>query len=245
MKNLFFSSFLCRCPRKLSLYRWEDQTARLRSLRFCNEWNNIQIKPIKATQREGAGVAGPEKNADALSLSRNRLKVIHGHMAWLLLGSSAKRKLSYWSVAFILFTSLPIPIRHGKYGIISREWARPFQTCIYWYVSRGELILYLGTEHPDKVLAICADNPGLLTKSLMGMINLPDRMSLSWISVVASTHTHNIMPFKVFVKVMVGVCFDQRRPAHHPHSLQDRILLRILSNRLIRKTGWEACISAR
>ena len=188
----------------------------------------LQIKPIKATQREGAGVAGPEKGM------RRCIVVVPKQAAE---GNPWSWRGCYWDHQPQAEIEL---LKRGFH--IAYITTDPDQTWEVWYdflvhehglspkpafigMSRGGANSFTwGTEHPDKVLAICADNPGLSQKALMGMDKLAGQ-DIPILNICGSidpilNNTYAIQGVyhgnggRMSVLIKDGT-------AHHPHSLRD------------------------
>lgn len=231
MKNLFFLflfSLVAMSVRAQSFIGEKTDWHGFDRYDFVMSEATLQIKPIKATQREGAGVAGPEKGM------RRCIVVVPKQAAE---GNPWSWRGCYWDHQPQAEIEL---LKRGFH--IAYITTDPDQTWEVWYdflvhehglspkpafigMSRGGANSFTwGTEHPDKVLAICADNPGLSQKALMGMDKLAGQ-DIPILNICGSidpilNNTYAIQGVyhgnggRMSVLIKDGT-------AHHPHSLRD------------------------
>ncbi|MDR1784096.1 MAG: alpha/beta hydrolase [Dysgonamonadaceae bacterium] len=195
---------------------------------FLISETTLQIKQIKATQREGAGASAPEKGTRRCIVVVPQQAVEGNPWSW---------RGCYWDHQPQAEIEL---LKRGFH--IAYITTDPDQTWEVWYnflvnehklspkpafigMSRGGANSFTwGTEHPDKVLAICADNPGLSQKSLMGMDKLAEQ-DVPILNICGSidpilNNTYAIQGVYQGNGGRMSVLIKDG-PAHHPHSLQN------------------------
>ncbi|GHT13315.1 hypothetical protein FACS189432_06710 [Bacteroidia bacterium] len=195
---------------------------------FVINEKTLQIKPIKATQREGNGVAAPEKG------TRRCIVVVPKQAAE---GNPWSWRGCYWDhqpqsevellkrgfhIAYI--TTDPDETWDVWYKFLTEEHGLSPRPAFIGMSRGGANSFTWGTRHPDKVSAICADNPGLSQKSLMSMD------SLAVYDVPILNVCGSIDPILNNTYAIQGIYHGnggrmsvliKDGPAHHPHSLQN------------------------
>jgi hypothetical protein len=188
----------------------------------------LQLTPLKASPQEGNGVRGPEAG------TRRCIVVVPKQAAP---GKPWSWRGCYWDHAPQAEIEL---LKRGFH--IAYITTDPDETWDVWYkflinayglsskpafigMSRGGANAYTwGTKHPDKVLAICADNPGLSQTSLMKMdllaannvpiLNICGSIDPILNNTYAVQSLYHANGGRMSVLVKDGT-------AHHPHSLND------------------------
>ncbi|MDR2119533.1 MAG: alpha/beta hydrolase [Tannerella sp.] len=188
----------------------------------------LQIKPVKATPQEGNGVKAPEKG------TRRCIVVVPKQAAD---GKPWSWRGCYWDHAPQAEIEL---LKRGFH--IAYITTDPDETWDVWYhflvgeyglspkpafigMSRGGANAYTwGTNHPDKVSAICADNPGLSQKSLMSM-HLLAQNDVPILNICGSIDPilHNTYAVQGVYHANEGrmSVLIKDGTAHHPHSLNN------------------------
>ncbi|MDR1556590.1 MAG: alpha/beta hydrolase [Tannerellaceae bacterium] len=188
----------------------------------------FQLTPVKASPREGNGVGGPEAG------TRRCIIVVPEQAAP---GKPWSWRGCYWDHA--PQAEIELLKRGFHIAFITTD---PDETWEVWYkfliktyglspkpafigMSRGGANAYTwGTNHPDKVSAICADNPGLSQTSLMKMdllaandvpiLNICGSIDPILNNTYAVQNIYHANGGRMSVLIKDGT-------AHHPHSLND------------------------
>lgn len=230
MKNLFFL-FLCSLvamsAKAQSFTGEKTDWHGFDRYDFVISETTLQIRPVKATQREGAGVAAPAKG------TRRCIVVVPKQAAE---GNPWSWRGCYWDhqpqaeiellkrgfhIAYI--TTDPDETWEVWYNFLVNEHGLSPRPAFIGMSRGGANAFTWGTKHPDKVLAICADNPGLSQESLMAMNRLAgqdvpvlnicgsiDPLLHNTYAIQGVYHGHG---GRMSVLIKDGT-------AHHPHSLQ-------------------------
>ncbi|GHT18355.1 hypothetical protein AGMMS4957_00510 [Bacteroidia bacterium] len=188
----------------------------------------LQLVPITATAKEGNGVAAPEKG------TRRCIVVVPKQAAE---GNPWTWRGCYWDhepqaevellkrgfhVAYI--TTDPDETWDVWYAFLTREYKLSPKPAFIG-MSRGGTNSYTwGTNHPDKVTAICADNPGLTHTSLMKMDLLAQNdVPLLHICGSIDPILHNTYAIENLYHANGGriSVLVKDGAAHHPHSLHN------------------------
>jgi pimeloyl-ACP methyl ester carboxylesterase len=187
-----------------------------------------QLTPIKATPQEGNGVNGPQAG------TRRCIIVVPKQAAS---GNPWTWRGCYWDhapqaeiellkrgfhVAFI--TTDPDETWDVWYKFLTKEYGLSPKPAFIG-MSRGGANAYTwGTNHPDKVLAICADNPGLSQTSLMKM-DLLAANDVPLLNICGSIDPilHNTYAVQSIYHANGGrmSVIVKDGTAHHPHSLSN------------------------
>ncbi|MDR2806317.1 MAG: alpha/beta hydrolase [Dysgonamonadaceae bacterium] len=195
---------------------------------FVINEKTLQIKPVKATQREGNGVANPEKG------TRRCIIVVPKQAAK---GNPWSWRGCYWDhqpqaeiellkrgfhIAFI--TTDPDETWDVWYKFLTEEHGLSPRPAFIGMSRGGANAFTWGTGHPDKVSAICADNPGLSQKSLMSM-DLLAANDVPLLNICGSidpilNNTYSIQGIYHGNGGRMSVLIKDGS-AHHPHSLQN------------------------
>jgi pimeloyl-ACP methyl ester carboxylesterase len=193
---------------------------------FVMNETSLQIKPLTATPQEGTGVKAPEKG------TRRCIVVVPQRAAE---GNPWSWRGCYWDHA--PQAEIELLKRGFHIAFITTD---PDETWDVWYkflteehglspkpafigMSRGGSNAYTwGTAHPDKVSAICADNPGLSHASLMKMdllaendvpiLNICGSIDPILHNTYAIQGVYHANGGRISVLIKDGM-------AHHPHSL--------------------------
>ncbi|MDR0542548.1 MAG: alpha/beta hydrolase [Dysgonamonadaceae bacterium] len=195
---------------------------------FVLNEKTLQIKQIKASQREGNGVANPEKG------TRRCIVVVPRQAAE---GNPWSWRGCYWDhqpqaevellkrgfhIAFI--TTDPDETWDVWYKFLTEEHGLYSKPAFIGMSRGGANSFTWGTTHPDKTLAICADNPGLSQKSLMSMDLLAEK-DVPVLNICGSIDPilHNTYAIQGVYHANGGrmSVLIKDGPAHHPHSLQN------------------------
>lgn len=199
---------------------------------FVINEETLQITPIKATPEEGNGVKAPVPG------TRRCIVVVPKQAAP---GNPWTWRGCYWDHA--PQAEIELLKRGFHVAYITTD---PDETWDVWYrfltkehglapkaafigMSRGGANAYTwGTTHPDKVLAICADNPGLSQTSLM-KTDLLAQNNVPLLHVCGSIdpilyNTYAIQGLYHANGGRMSVLIKDG-PAHHPHSLKDPNLI--------------------
>jgi pimeloyl-ACP methyl ester carboxylesterase len=188
----------------------------------------LQIKPVKVTPQEGDGVKAPEKGTRRCIVVAPKQAAEGKPWSW---------RGCYWDHAPQAEIEL---LKRGFH--IAYITTDPDETWDVWYnflvseyglspkpafigMSRGGANAYTwGTTHPDKVSAICADNPGLSHASLMKMdllaendvpvLNICGSIDPILHNTYAVQGVYHANGGRISVLVKDGT-------AHHPHSLHN------------------------
>ena len=199
---------------------------------FIMDEETLQLTPILATPREGNGVAGPEKG------KRRCIVVVPKQAAP---GNPWTWRGCYWDhqpqaevellkrgfhVAYI--TTDPDKTWDTWYAFLTKQHGLNPKPAFIGMSRGGSNSYTWGTNNPDKVLAICADNPGLSQSSLMKMdllakndvplLNICGSIDPILHNTLAIQNVYHANGGRISVVVKDG-------PAHHPHSLQDPNLI--------------------
>lgn len=195
---------------------------------FVLNEKTLQIKSIKATQKEGNGVSGPEKG------TRRCIVVVPKQAAE---GNPWSWRGCYWDhqpqaevellkrgfhIAFI--TTDPDETWDVWYEFLTEEYGLSPRPAFIGMSRGGANAFTWGIAHPDKVSAICADNPGLSQKSLMGM-DLLAANDVPILNICGSidpilNNTYAIQGVYHGNGGRMSVLIKDGQ-AHHPHSLQN------------------------
>lgn len=195
---------------------------------FVMSESTLQIKSVKATQREGTGVAGPQNGM------RRCIVVVPKQAAE---GNPWSWRGCYWDhqpqaeiellkrgfhIAYI--TTDPDRTWEVWYNFLVNEHGLSPKPAFIGMSRGGANSFTWGTEHPDKVLAICADNPGLSQKSLMEMDKLAGQ-DVPILNICGSidpllNNTYAIQGVYQGNGGRMSVLIKDGT-AHHPHSLQN------------------------
>ena len=188
----------------------------------------LQLTPVKATPQEGNGVKAPEKG------TRRCIVVVPKQAAE---GKPWTWRGCYWDhapqaeiellkrgfhVAYI--TTDPDETWDVWYKFLTKEYGLSPKPAFIG-MSRGGANAYTwGTSHPDKVLAICADNPGLSQTSLMKMDQLAAN-DVPILNICGSIDPilHNTYAVQGLYHANGGrmSVLIKDGTAHHPHSLRN------------------------
>lgn len=195
---------------------------------FVLNEKTLQINPVKASQREGNGVANPEKG------TRRCIVVVPKQAAE---GNPWSWRGCYWDhqpqaeiellkrgfhIAWI--TTDPDETWDVWYKFLTEEHGLYSKPAFIGMSRGGANAFTWGTTHPGQVLAICADNPGLSQKSLMGMDLLAEK-DVPILNICGSIDPilHNTYGIQGIYHANGGrmSILIKDGPAHHPHSLQN------------------------
>ncbi|MDR0700146.1 MAG: alpha/beta hydrolase [Tannerella sp.] len=188
----------------------------------------LQIMPVKVTPQEGNGVKAPEKGTRRCIVVAPRQAADGKPWSW---------RGCYWDHAPQAEIEL---LKRGYH--IAYITTDPDETWDVWYnflveeyglspkpafigMSRGGSNSYTwGTTHPDKVSAICADNPGLSHTSLMKM-DLLAANDVPILNICGSIDPilHNTYAIQSLYHANGGrfSVLVKDGTAHHPHSLSN------------------------
>ncbi|MDR1918963.1 MAG: alpha/beta hydrolase [Tannerellaceae bacterium] len=188
----------------------------------------FQLTPIQATPQEGNGAKGPEKG------TRRCIVVVPKQAA---AGNPWSWRGCYWDHA--PQAEIELLNRGFHIAYITTD---PDETWDVWYkflvkeyglspkpafigMSRGGANAYTwGTNHPEQVTAICADNPGLSQTSLMKM-DLLAAADVPILNICGSIDPilHNTYAVQSLYHANGGrmSVIIKDGTAHHPHSLND------------------------
>lgn len=195
---------------------------------YLMDEQTYQLTPVQATQQEGNGAAAPAKG------TRRCIVVVPKQAAP---GNPWTWRGCYWDhqpqaeiellkrgfhVAYI--TTDPDDTWEVWYHFLTKGHGLSTKPAFIG-MSRGGANAYTwATGHPDKVSAICADNPGLSQTSLMKMdllvqnniplLNICGSIDPILHNTYAIQHIYHANGGRMSVLVKDG-------PAHHPHSLKN------------------------
>ena len=195
---------------------------------FVMDEQTLQLTPIVKTDEEGMGVKVPETGTRRCIVVTPKQAVAGKPWSW---------RGCYWDHE--PWAEIELLKRGYHIAFITTD---PDQTWDTWYkylttelglsskpafigMSRGGSNAYTwGTNHPDKVSAICADNPGLSHSSLMKM-DLLAANNVPLLNICGSIDPilHNTLNIENIYH-STGGCISvliKDGPAHHPHSLRD------------------------
>jgi pimeloyl-ACP methyl ester carboxylesterase len=223
------SSVLFLCPSRAQDFRGEKTSWHgFDRYDFVINETTLQIKSIKATPEEGNGVKAPEKGTRRCIVVAPKQAAAGKPWSW---------RGCYWDHAPQAEIEL---LKRGFH--IAYITTDPDKTWDVWYdfliqeyglspkpafigMSRGGANSYTwGTTHPDKVSAICADNPGLSQKSLM-MMDLLAENDVPILNICGSIDPilHNTYAIQGIYNASGGrmSVLIKDGTAHHPHSLSN------------------------
>ncbi|MDR0574304.1 MAG: alpha/beta hydrolase [Tannerella sp.] len=188
----------------------------------------FQLTPVKATPQEGNGVRTPEKG------TRRCIVVVPKQVAegnpWTWRGCywdhapQAEIELLKRGFHVVYITTDPDETWDVWYKFLRKEYGLAPKPAFIG-MSRGGANAYTwGTNHPDKVLAICADNPGLSPANLMKMDALADN-DVPILNICGSIDPilHNTYAIQGIYHANGGrmSVLIKDGMAHHPHSLRN------------------------
>ncbi len=195
---------------------------------FVMDEQTFQLTPIKATTQEGNGVAAPEKGTRRCIIIVPKQAAPGNPWTW---------RGCYWDhepqaeiellkrgfhVAFI--TTDPDKTWDVWYTYLTKERGLSPKPAFIGMSRGGSNSYTWGTNNPDKVTAICADNPGLSPSSLMKM-DLLAKNDIPLLNICGSTDPilHNTRAVENLYHATGGriSVIIKDGPGHHPHSLRD------------------------
>ncbi len=188
----------------------------------------LSITPVAKTDEEGMGVSAPAPG------TRRGIVVVPKDAApgnpWTWRGcywdhepqSEVELLRRGFHVAFI--HTDPDATWDAWYEFLVREWGLSDKAAFIGMSRGGSNSYTWGTANPDKVMAICADNPGLSRSSLLKMHLLAERdvpllhicgsVDPIWYNTVDIENQYLSSGGRMSVLVKDGF-------SHHPHSLRD------------------------
>lgn len=192
----------------------------------------LAITPVTKTDEEGMGVAAPAPGT-------RRCIVVVPHEA--APGNPWTWRGCYWDhepqaevellrrgfhVAFI--HTDPDTAWDAWYEFLVREWGLASKAAFIGMSRGGSNAYTWGGNNPDRVLAICADNPGLNRESLWRLPLLAER-DVPVLNICGSTdpilgNTWDVQDVYHAAGGRISVLLKDG-PAHHPHSLRDPMLI--------------------
>jgi len=195
---------------------------------FVINETSLQITPVKKTDREGTGVKGPEAG------TRRCIIVVPKQAAE---GKPWTWRGCYWDhqpqaeiellkrgfhVAYI--TTDPDATWDVWYKFLTVQHGLSPKPAFIGMSRGGANSFTWGTTYPDRVLAICADNPGLSQTALMNMDKLAQN-DVPVLNICGSIdpilhNTYNIERIYHANGGRMSVLIKDG-PAHHPHSLHN------------------------
>jgi hypothetical protein len=195
---------------------------------FVISETSLQIRPVKATPEEGNGVKAPAAGTKRCIVVVPKQAAAGNPWTW---------RGCYWDhapqaeiellkrgfhVAWI--TTDPDETWDVWYKFLTQEHQLSHKPAFIGMSRGGTNSFTWGTTHPDKVTAICADNPGLTQKSLMKMDLLAEN-DVPLLNICGSIDPilHNTYAIQGLYHATGGrmSVIIKDGMAHHPHSLNN------------------------